>query len=151
MNTVMLGCYRDDLANKRLLETKIKHLKEDLEARQSWITPTGENWKALGTSEDDRKHVLQKILADDKICIEIRAAIREAELEQARIEARIDEIEAVRRNDEGITNRLLAEALHVKYLGAGLVEQAEATSDAVGEAAYEVLDAGQGPADDIPF
>jgi GTPase len=154
MNMEVMNDYRVVLSEKHLNDTRIRHLKDDLEARQNFITPTGEAWKLSGTSEDDRKHALQKLFLEDAVCQEIKVSIRALEITQARIEATIDEIEAVRRNDEGITSRLLGEALHAKYVSPILIEQVEATTEAVGEAACDVTITDLGPVytgDDIPF
>lgn len=115
MNTVMLTGFIERQHERREIELSITHLKQDLAAREVFITPTGDEYKALGSSDPDRKNVLEKCYAADPACAEIRAKIRELERRLSSVMAVIDEFEILRRADEWEITRVLAEGLRYRY------------------------------------
>lgn len=115
MNQQMLSSFIDCQRQRREIDLKLAHLKQDLEARELFITPTGENYKALGTSDPDRKTVVEKTRQFDPTCTQIRAQIREFEARLSSLQASIDEYETLRRADEWEITRSLAEALRWRY------------------------------------
>jgi myo-inositol-hexaphosphate 3-phosphohydrolase len=61
MNSQALDNYCQGLHQRSDIEIKLRHLREDLEGRQLYLTPTGEGYKGLGSSEGDRKNVMEKL------------------------------------------------------------------------------------------
>lgn len=106
--------YQADLRKKRELEVNLSHARQDLEGRKLFLTPTGADWKALGTSEDDRKIARDKIIADDPVSKQIAAQIRAIEVTLSSTNASIEVFEAARRAEEWDITRALADALKLR-------------------------------------
>lgn len=142
--TLLLARAEDDL--------KLAHAREDLKARQLFLTPTGADFKALGANDTDRENVMLKTFATDQVCVELRAKILALEMRQAETAGAIAQIEAARRAQEWDITRLLATAL-AEYVGHGNPGQMAAQASGVKAAtsAAEEITESLYTIDDIPF
>lgn len=148
MNNSEVENYALLLRRRRQAEILLQHQREDLKARELFLTPTGDEYKALGSNDSDRKTVITKRCAADAAYVEICGKIRALEIELSGANAEIDDYEARRRNDEWIVTRMLAEALHERFVGHNPAPIASVTASvdlAREEAALELQE------DPIPF
>jgi hypothetical protein len=93
------------------LEIKIKHLRQDYDARVLTITPeTG--WP--GKNADERDTSKARAEASDKACADMREMIRAYEHDLAEAEGEMDAFEIARREREWQVRERIAEALQVR-------------------------------------
>jgi hypothetical protein len=143
MNNSDLDNYALLLRKRREVEILLQHQREDLRGCELSLTPTGDDYKSLGSNDSDRKNVLEKVYAKNAVHAEITQKIRALEIELSNVNAEIDDYEARRRNDEWITTRMLAEALHERFVSrnpAPTASTATAIAEAQGDAALEVME-----------
>jgi hypothetical protein len=99
------------VAEKELQAVRLSHLKQDLEARELYLTPIGEAYKALGPNDSDRKNACKRLVEDDEVCKKLTVEIRALELSLAALASSITSVEVARRAEEWDVTRELAAAL----------------------------------------
>jgi hypothetical protein len=103
--------YQAAIALRNALETQLAHLREDLEGRKTFITPTGPDAKSLGSNDTERKLNLAKLTETDEVCAQIRSTIRTIEDQLVPVNTTLEQIEAARRLDEWTVTEHLANAI----------------------------------------
>jgi hypothetical protein len=103
--------YQSAIATRNALDVQLSHLKEDLEGRKTFITPTGPDAKSLGSNDTERKLNLAKLTETDEVSMQIRASIRTIEDQLSPVNTTLEQIEAARRLDEWTVTEHLANAI----------------------------------------
>jgi hypothetical protein len=103
--------YQAAIALRNALDVQLSHLKEDLEGRKTFITPTGADAKSLGSNDTERKINLAKLTETDEVSMQIRASIRTIEDQLVPVNTTLEQIEAARRLDEWTVTEHLANAI----------------------------------------
>lgn len=90
--------------------------EQDAEARRVQLTPTGDDYKALGSNNDQRKASLEEIFANDETLKTIAEAVGEIRSDLETVQGEIDALEAERRALEWMVRARMVEALERNHV-----------------------------------
>lgn len=94
------------------------NVKTDVKTREIELTPTGDDYKALGKNEADRKNALEQVFAQDGVLNQLNAQLDKYKVQLISLTERINGLEAERRAIEWSIRAAMVDALNANHIQA---------------------------------